>query len=148
MHTAIRECNIDIIKNILSNPKIDVNIKSYTKKVKRDAVIEKDLPTLYYAIKFQRFDVIQLLLSNSNIDVNLKLMKTVLSTDCFFIQEKTMLQFAVVSDDAKILNSLLNYLQKNGKIIENLNELMEITKNDKIKSIIFAAINANIDKQS
>lgn len=104
--------DINIISNIFNNDKIDVNIKSFSRVSKENIIEETELTTIYYAILHKKLDIIKLLLSKAEIDINFVQMKTIISNDTFFIEKTTILQSAMSSNNADILQLLLIYLKK------------------------------------
>ena len=130
--------DINIISNIFNNDKIDVNIKSFSRVSKENIIEETESTAIYYAILHKKLDIIKLLLSKAEIDINFVQMKTIISNDTFFIEKTTILQSAMSSNNADILQLLLIYLKKYNKITVNLNDIIKMTNDAKIKSIIYS----------
>ncbi|KAK8876609.1 hypothetical protein M9Y10_006827 [Tritrichomonas musculus] len=141
LHIAIHKENIDVIKAILDNPNVDLNIKSSERTVKNNDTIEKEKTTMHEAIISNNLEIIQLLLSKPEIDINMKSTKTVFENNNFFIEEQTPLRFAVNMENVEIIQLLLSSLRKSGKMTDDLNDLMKTTDDNKIKSIIYENIN-------
>lgn len=139
LHNIIKNGNIDIIKKILNHPKININIISFNKKTKNNTIVEKNLTTSYFTIKTKKLEIIQHVISNINFDFNLKSTKTVLSSKKFYIEDKSLQQLAMLSDDIKIVQLIFDYLQTKDQI-NDLNYILKMAKNDEIKSIIYKYI--------
>lgn len=88
LHDTILTNNNNIIADIINHPKNDVNIKSFIKKRKNDAIIEKELPTIYYTIKANNFESIKSLLLKNDFIINSNLIKRFISSSSFYIEEK------------------------------------------------------------
>ena len=75
LYMAVQMRNIKIVKLLLSNPSIDVNIKLVKTQFDEEEVIsEKTL--LYLAVELNNEKIVNLLLSDPNIDVNIKCLDT------------------------------------------------------------------------
>ena len=141
LHIAIHKENINVIKAILDNPNVDLNIKSSERTIKNNDTIEKEKTTIHEAIISNNLGIIQLLLSKPEIDINMKSTKTVFENNNFFIEEQTPLRIAVNMENVEIIQLLLSSLRKSGKMTDDLNDLMKTTDDNKIKSIIYENIN-------
>lgn len=79
---AVKKENIEIVKLLLSNPKIDLNIKSIVKKwyfahsecrsFGDESTKEEENTALYISIKKENIDILKLLLSHQNLNINEK----------------------------------------------------------------------------
>ena len=57
----------------------------------------------------------------------------------FYIEDKSLQQLAMLSDDIKIVQLIFDYLQTKDQI-NDLNYILKMAKNDEIKSIIYKYI--------
>lgn len=142
LHLAIICNEIDTVKLLLSNNAIDVNIKSTTTKSNKEFIEKTEKTSLDYAIQSENIEILQLLLSNKKIDVGLKSTRSMFTPNSYFNEENTPLQLSFTKGNVKSFSILFEYLQYNGKLVNvNLIELMNMTNDDKIKSIIYNYIN-------
>ena len=141
LHEAIINDKIDIVSSILDYSQIDINKRSFSKIINKDSVEENEFPPLYFALKNKNLEIISLLLSHPKFDFSSKSTKSFLSESNFFIEEKSLLQLAISIDDANLVQFLMDLLQKNNKISDDLGELLKMTNNNQIKSIIYSFIN-------
>ncbi|KAK8846488.1 hypothetical protein M9Y10_020511 [Tritrichomonas musculus] len=120
LQQAIKRENINIVKLLLSNPIINVNLKSSSVIhesggcyvfVSTDKYIEKS--SLFFAINSEnnknKLELIKLLLSISNIDVNfgIKEYLSEFEEDRKLLQEKSTLYLAVENENLEIIQLLL-----------------------------------------
>ena len=121
LHQAIKKGNTSIIKLLLSNPNIDINLESSEKILeaggcimyeKKETVIKKS--SLYYAIKIGNIKLLQVLFEKPNIDVNLGIKEEFSEyKGTEIVQEKTPLYLAVEKQDLEIVKLLLENPQIN-----------------------------------
>ena len=67
LHIAIENGHTEIVQLLLSNPKININIKL---KVYRNDCIIEEKTALFIAIENENIEIIKMLLSKSDIDIN------------------------------------------------------------------------------
>ena len=72
LHTAVENENIEIIKLLLSNDKIDVNSHSILNFIFSNKIILiiVNVTALHKAIELENEEIVKLLLNNNRIDVN------------------------------------------------------------------------------
>ena len=85
IHAAIREKNKEIVKILVSNPKLNIKEKMiYNQEINEVIQMDKDFPhrsavhkvtgnALHFAIETGNIDIVQMILSHSDIDINDKL---------------------------------------------------------------------------
>ncbi|KAK8838677.1 hypothetical protein M9Y10_032714 [Tritrichomonas musculus] len=114
LHFAIEKGNIEIVKLLLSNPNINVNLESTSTNHNSGGCISysssteiEDKFSLYFAIKNGNIKMIQLLLDQPQIDVNLGI-KIYSRSELFkkLSQEKTPLFLATENENLEILEKL------------------------------------------
>lgn len=110
---AIEKRNIEIIKLLLANEKLDINFpcKSITKAGKNELktnVLTKEKKTAFHsAVLYGDVEIIKLLMMNEKLDINLLYQNI---DNCSFQEkkeEKTALQIAVENDNFEIFNRLI-----------------------------------------
>lgn len=141
LHLAIKKLNVAIVELLLNSPSIDVNSISYKKNSLARLIEEVEETALNVAINNFDLQIIQLLLEKPEINVNLKSKITSFSPSLFFIEEKTPIQTALFSDKEDVFKVVFNKLIDNEDLNENLNELIKMTNNEKIKALIYNGIN-------
>ena len=143
LNLAIDSCNQKAAILLLSHHNIDVNIKTIKKTNNNELFKKEELSSLYFAIKNNDFKVIQLLLSKQNTNFNNKTM--VFTKNNFYNEETTALQYAVLNqnDDsnANIIEFILDCMLKSRNLKDDLNELIKMSPNENIKSVIYKYIN-------
>lgn len=100
LHMAISEDNIEIIKLLLSHPKIDVNSTASMKASNNEI---SGLTALHDAVKDEKVEIVELLLSHPKINV---FMQMTSKNSSNFIQ-LTPLHLAFAKNNPKIINLLL-----------------------------------------
>lgn len=111
LHAAVINCNLEIIKTLLSDPKINVNTKcisdSYNKKSESNIHTEKTI--LKLALDNRNDKVFQILLNNPKIDINDKTVVITNSAKSNYstIEKNAILHIAVSKNDENLINQLL-----------------------------------------
>ena len=143
LHLAIEKGYIEIIKLLLSNPTIDINMKSKSEIRKSGGCIcycrslkTRELSSLFYAIENGNINVIEFLLTQPNIDVNFGLKEYLFNHEVKgeIVQEKVPLYLAVENQNLEIVqllikqpNIVLNYVSKTTETINYEKRVHEIT---------------------
>ena len=139
LHYAIKNSDIDCIKQLLNHQQIDINIIAVTETNKRKVKIKKEETILETAIYNRNIPIIDMLLSHERIEINLKSKRMVASFQNFFIEENDALELAIKLDNLEIIQKLCTYLNDKIKFTtERLNQLMNLTSNDEIKSLLYS----------
>ena len=116
LHLAIEKGYIEIIKLLLSNPTIDINMKSKSEIRKSGGCIcycrslkTRELSSLFYAIENGNINVIEFLLTQPNIDVNFGLKEYLFNHEVKgeIVQEKVPLYLAVENQNLEIVQLLI-----------------------------------------
>ena len=122
LYAAVEKNNVEIVKLLLANEKIDVNFSNHH----INNIIGWKKTALYTAVKNENIDIVKLLLSNKNIDVNI-----LNRENCFgeTLSERTALHAAVESGNKEIINLLS---EMNGKDINIENDKKKVLDGSKI----------------
>lgn len=137
LHFAFENKKDDYIMILLSSPRIDVNVNSKIRITTDSSFKEKERPTLEYAIKNGNIEIIKLLLNKPEIDLNQKSKTYKFCSKKFIEKEKTPLQIAVKHKNQEIIQLLLKFYAENNKLSDDcIDELIKLTNDDEIKSLI------------
>ena len=157
LHIAIKNKNIEIVKLLLANEKIDVNIQLYSHSNEdgkndetNESIIKKTF--LYYAIENDSVELVKLLLNNEKTDVNLSSYFYIPQRQAFYMNqthcednyedededeiESYQLHYAVKKKNKEIIKLLLN--NKNVDVNSKDNKgrkPFELTNDDSIKEL-------------
>lgn len=146
LNLAIKMNNNEIIKNLLENQSINVNIKNYKnvikKKSENDENLEEknEITALEIAIDNSNIDAVKYLLENKDIDINAKSIyfkEEDISRK--YEDEKTALHSAVEKENLDIIQLLLKHKSINIEEKNKKDEMpIELTNNENIKKMLLA----------
>lgn len=126
LHLAIENNDIEIVKLLLSNDKVDVNscIKftsfgsEKNENINYSCAIKQETPALYFAVDENCIEIVRLLLKNEKIDVNLPSVNKIDSSDTKFSKYEEIAPLHVAVKNKRI--EIIRYLIENEKINVNL----------------------------
>lgn len=137
LHFAFENKKDEYIMILLSSPRVDVNVNSKFRITTDTSFKEKEKSTLEYAIKNGNIEIIKLLLNKPEIDLNQKSKTYKFCSKKFIEKEKTPLQIAVKHKNHEIIQLLLKFYAENNKLSDDcIDELIKLTNDDEIKSLI------------
>lgn len=142
LRIAVVRDDIDLIKLLLPNPCIDLNKNSICESNTANEIEKKEDSIIEAAILIGNPQVIGMLLSHNNFDINMTSKRIVISQDFFFIEEKSILQLVILSENVDLIKFICKFLSEKISLSnDKLNELMNMTANYEIKSIIYNNFN-------
>lgn len=130
IHEAILKENVDIVKILVDDPRVDVNLLSefYSNEDKNENCYEAPL---HMAIDKSNIKIVEILLSSPKIDVNIKTSHSLIK------ENQTPLHFAVIAKNVEIIKLLLNQKGIDVNSIDKYGKKpIDYTDDEKIKQLL------------